>query len=488
VSRPGPDQPRVRANDWRTLAPAELGQWAPDLSVTVVVPAHDPVHLDRVLAALAAQTYPAHLLEVVVVDDGSTPPVSLPEVRPEHSRVERLSTGWGRAAACQVGVDRSEGDVLHWLDSDVVPVRHEVEAHLRWHHLVDYAVVLGRKFFAADDALDHLSPAELRRTLGEGADPVDLARGEVHHHWAEDVESETAGLADAGARAMRMHIGLTGSVSRALYEDSAGMPVDLILGEDIVLGYRLREAGAVFIPDPSARCLHLGDSGVRRAADDVNRYNKPFIMQKVPEFRGHRQQLGRSYEVPYLEVVLPTEGQTYEAVRLVVDALLAGAVPDLVVTLIGEWDRLTEDRRPVLAEDALDLRLVRAAYAAEPRVRMASAAASRSEATFRTTLPRLDQVPVGRTLARLLRRMEDDQLGAVDVLEDGRTVASVVRMAAAARARRTSSDAATHAAALGEVYPTLRVSVEEAGFVRAGEVPPVRQLRGLVPTWGVTET
>jgi glycosyltransferase involved in cell wall biosynthesis len=488
VTRPGPDQPRVRANDWRTLAPAELGHWAPDLSVTVVVPAHDPVHLDRVLAALAAQTYPSHLLEVVVVDDGSTPPVALPELRPEHSRVERLSTGWGRAAACQLGVDRSEGDVLHWLDADVVPVRHEVEAHLRWHHLVDYAVVLGRKFFAADDALDHLSPAELRRALGSGADPVELVQAAVHSHWAEKVEAETAGLADAGARAMRMHIGLTGSVSRALYEDSAGMPVDLILGEDIVLGYRLREAGAVFIPDPHARCLHLGESGVRRAADEVNRYNKPFIMQKVPEFRGHRQQLGRSYEVPYLEVVLPAAGQTYEEVRLVADTLLAGAVPDLVVTLTAAWDRLTEDRRPVLSDDGLELRLVRAAYAGEPRVRTAIAPASRGEATFRITLPGLDRVPVGRALARLLRRMEEDHLGVVDVVDDGRTVASVVRTAAAARARRTGSDAATRAAALGEVYPTLRVTAEEAGFVRAVAVPPVKQVRGLVPTWGVIET
>ncbi|WP_182481184.1 glycosyltransferase family 2 protein [Nocardioides immobilis] len=481
MTRPGPDQPRVRANDWRTLAPAELGRWVPDLSVTVVVPAHDPVHLDRVLAALAAQTYPAHLLEVVVVDDGSTPPVSLPEVRPEHSRVELLSTGWGRAAACQLGVDRSEGDVLHWLDSDVVPVRHEVEAHLRWHHLVDYAVILGRKFFAADNALDHLSPAELRRTIADGADPVELARGEVHHHWAEDVESETAGLAEAGARAMRMHVGMSGSVSRALYEDSAGMPVDLVLGEDIVLGYRLREAGAVFIPDPDARCLHLGESGVRRAADDVNRYNKPFIMQKVPEFRGHRHQLGRSYEVPYLEVVLPVTGQTYESVRLVVDAFLAGAVPDLVVTLTAEWGRLTEDRRLVLSDDDLELRLVRAAYTAEPRVRMPIAPASRSEATFRITLPRVERVPVGRALPRLLRTMEEDQFGVVEVVDDGRTVASVVRTAAEARARRTSADAATRAAALDEVYPTLRVTAEEAGFVPPDDVPPVKQVRGLAP-------
>ena len=47
--------------------------------VTVVVPAYNShITLPHVLAGLASQTYPAHLMEVVVSDDGSTPPVVLP--------------------------------------------------------------------------------------------------------------------------------------------------------------------------------------------------------------------------------------------------------------------------------------------------------------------------------------------------------------------------------------------------------------------------
>ena len=63
-------QPVVRHNDWGSLTPATLGDWEPTLSVTVVVPTFNYQHtLPYVLAGLAAQSYPSHLLEVLVVDD-----------------------------------------------------------------------------------------------------------------------------------------------------------------------------------------------------------------------------------------------------------------------------------------------------------------------------------------------------------------------------------------------------------------------------------
>ena len=145
------DQPRVRRNDWGTLTVPPLGGWEPTLSVSVVIPAYRAERLlPSVLAGLAAQSYPAHLLEVVVVDDdpaGPAGPLVLPEVRPERTRVVPVESGWGRANACHTGALASDGDVLHWLDSDMLVEREQVEAQLRWHHLVDHAVVLGHKWF-----------------------------------------------------------------------------------------------------------------------------------------------------------------------------------------------------------------------------------------------------------------------------------------------------------------------------------------------------
>lgn len=472
---PGPGQPLVRANDWTALDVPPLGAWEPTVSVSVVIPAHNPVHLSKVLAGLAAQSYPAHLLEVVIVDDGSDPPVALPEIRPENTRILTTSKGWGRAATCQHGAHHSDGDVIHWLDADMVCDRLEVEAQLRWHHVIDYAVVLGDKLFTDADALDHLDPTELRSALSAGTPAATLARADVvSSEWIEQIYAVTRRLADAGPRAMRVHTGASASVGRALFHDSGGMPVDLVLGEDIVLGYRLREAGAVFIPAHEARCLHLGTTAVMRDQRAVNRYNRPFVADKVPEFRAHRTQIPRSYEVPYAEVVLPVDDADHEDVRATVDHLLGGSLPDLVVTLTAPWSSLAAKRRSTLSDPALDLRLTRASYAGEPRVRLRDAVAPCSDATFRLSLPGVEYFPVGRALEKLLAGCEEAHLDAVEISLPGQLPARVVRSAGAARAARCGAPTA----AAGTRY-----DASDVGFVHVSSATKIKSMRGPAP-WG----
>ena len=129
-------QPRVRRNDWGTLVVPALGSWEPTLSVTVVIPAYRAeLLLATVLAGLAAQTYPSHLLEIVVVDDGprdgSGPGLDLPETRPEHTRIVPVEEGWGRANACHTGARAADGDVIHWLDADMLVEREHVSVRPR---------------------------------------------------------------------------------------------------------------------------------------------------------------------------------------------------------------------------------------------------------------------------------------------------------------------------------------------------------------------
>lgn len=482
------EQPRVSANDWRVLNPPTLGAWEPTLSVTVVIPTYDAAALPWVLAGLAAQSYPEHLLEVVVVDDSENGTLELPELRPARTRVVANRHGWGPAGARQSGADVAEGDVVHWLDADMVVEHREVEAQLRWHHLIDYAVVLGHKSFADADALAGIDPRALKKLIADGASVDDLAGQAVEPHtWIEEILAETASLADAGPRAMRVHAGASASVARSLLRDSGEMPLDVTRGEDIVLGYRLREAGAVFIPDPQAHSLHLGASAVMRGAHAINRYANAFLMQHVPEFRGHRAQVHRSYAVPYVEVVAHIDGASYEEVRALVDSQLVGSVPDLVVTLVADWTSLNDGRRATLADPHVELRMIRAAYAAEPRVRLSTALADRSDATFRVILPDVTAFPVERSLAKLLRRMELDHLGCVDVDMPVAGTARVLRTAAHARALRTTTSRSGYEQALTDVYPRERVTAADVGFACAEDAPAINKIRGLV-RWGVRET
>ena len=206
------------------------------------------------------------------------------------------------------------------------------------------------------------------------AERRELFPGQEHepHQWVEDYWAKTDDLRTAGPRAQRFHIGMTGSVTKALYVDSRGFDRTLRLGEDMELGHALAQAGGVFVVDREARSWHLGRSQVLRRAEQVNRYNDPYLADLVPTMRPKRNRNGRAYQVPYLEVVLDA-GPADETIRLV-DSLLDGDVPDLRVrrrrtVVVGARRPRPAGRRPGAGDAAGAPHLSPRAAGAAGRVR-----------------------------------------------------------------------------------------------------------------------
>lgn len=464
-------QPRVRRNEWHHLTVPPLGSGEPTLSVSVVIPAWNARRLlPTVLAALAAQSYPPHLLEVVVADDGPEP-LQLPEVRPERTRIVPVRDGWGRANACSAGAAAADGEILHWLDADMLVEAEHVEAQLRWHHLSDHAVVLGHKWFVDPGPVLGLSPAEIRDGVAAGrVERWFEGREREGHDWVEAAYQRTDDLRYAGWRALRTHVGATASVARGLYDDAGGMDTSLRLGEDISLGYRLAEAGAFFVPDREARSWHLGRSTVMSRQQEVNGYNDPFHADTVPDLRPKRHP-GRHYAVPYLEVVLDVREPRrhgphgHDRVTRVVDAVLASTLSDLVVTLLDNWSALDEDRRPPLDDPMLSSRLLRAGYRSDQRVRLVeSLPAGRSDAMLRLVLPSADWAPRSRTLLDLTQHLERTHDGLRSVLLPDGSVARLERTAAFARARRVARPGEDIDDVVEEVAGTAWLDAGDLGF------------------------
>ena len=431
----------VRGNDWSVLTPAPLESWTPTRCTTVVVPAYScQATLDLTLASLAAQTHASSLLEVVVVDDGSTPPLRLPELRPEHTRLVRApATGWGRAHACHTGALVAEGEVLHWLDADMVVFAEHVAAQARWHDLADHVVTLGYKRFVEPV---HMTPRQVHDAVaaGRAGELYDIASS-APHDWVEKVIDDTDGLRSAGALAFRVHVGATGTVSRDLYLACGGMDTSLKLGEDSELGYRLAQAGAVFVPEPEARSWHLGPSTVMRTVTTVSRYNTPFITDRmpVPRFR-RRNETGRLWSVPLVDVVVDVGGADYEAVKATVDSVLASTVPDLTVSLLHEWASLDDARRSPLRDPDLDRRLVAATYAGDPRVRLVERPPPTSfPAPYRLRLP-VGWLLGKATLEQLLKDCDERRLAlslaALPGISPDEAVLRLERTASVSRALR----------------------------------------------------
>lgn len=468
-------QPRVRRNEWGTLEVPALGAWQPRLSVSVVVPAWRAERLlPTVLAGLAAQTYPAHLLEVVVANDGPAD-LALPEVRPERTRVVRVEQGWGRANACHTGALASDGEVLHWLDADMLVEREHVEAQLRWHHVLDHAVALGHKWFVDPDPVLAMGPAAVREAVAAGTLAAcfeGLPR--EGHDWVEAVHRRTDDLRAAGPRALRTHVGATGSLRRSLYDESGGMDCSLVLGEDIDLGHRLAECGAVFVPDLQARSWHLGRSHVMQQREQINAHNDPYLADRVPDLRPKRRP-GRQYAVPYLEVVLDTDGRAHDAVIATIDSVLASTVDDLVVTLLGDWSTLTDDRRSPLADPLLDQRLVRASYLHDPRVRLLEQLPpGRCPAMFRLTLPDAGWAPGPKALSSLLMHLERTHHGLCEVVPPAGTPIRLERTAAVQRASKVARSGEDLDDVVGDLFGRWAVPAQEAGFEPSATIPRPR--------------
>ncbi|KOX18362.1 hypothetical protein ADL05_07225 [Nocardiopsis sp. NRRL B-16309] len=472
----------IRRNDYSVLDPPPLGGWDPVLGVSVVVPAYGGQEkLDLVLASLAAQSYPAELMEVVVVDDGSDPPLVLPPIRPEHTRlVVASSRGWGPGHAVREGVAATEAPVVLRLDADMVVGREHVEAQMRWHHLADYLAVMGG-FAVTDVPPATLDPEVVRDRVGRGEAAALLGPGTAGLEWITDLLADTDDLRSAGHRAWEVFTGATASLRRELFEEAAGEAPDPVLGEDSVLGYRLAQRGAVFVPERSAACWHLGTPTTDRRGAEAARFARPFTENRVPRKYTRRRAPGRTWEVPFVDVVVDTTGRRFDDVAETVDGLLSGDTLDIRIRLVGEWSRVTPGRHAVLDDPAADVRLVHECYRSEPRVEFAAAAPDPDpDVPFRLLVSPGARPRPGAVRA-LTGAAERQGAGLVRVRGTHARRAEALRLertAAFARARHLGAEAMERDAVVAAVWGVLVMERDEV-LCRAGSdgaVPP--------PDWG----
>ena len=120
-----------------------------EVKVSVIVPTWNrPEPLRKALEGLAAQN-DAPPFEVLVIENGSTVTDSLGPVFPRFRFLRRVERGV--CAARNMGLREARGELLIFLDDDVVPIPQFVAVHVAAHHGSAGRVVIGHTEFIPDE-------------------------------------------------------------------------------------------------------------------------------------------------------------------------------------------------------------------------------------------------------------------------------------------------------------------------------------------------
>ena len=399
-----------------------------------------PGALALTLAGLEGQDWPRALLEVVVVDDGSEPPLELPALPVsaalEVKLVRQARRGFGLARARNAGARAAAHPILVFLDGDVIAEAGLLAAHARWHHAVSDALTLGFCAYVSAAGIDAGAVRHRPGTLGEL-----FADRPFDRPWQERHMARTGDLTSGHDDLFRAVTGHNLGISRAFFEAVGGFDESFARygGEDTEFGYRVQMRGGLLAPERGAFAWHQGrfaEGRSDKARDQALQGAKLAGLIADPGFRGAGP--GRVHPVPRHVVTVEAGDAPAACLAGTVEALLGDRAGDLVVRIAAPEGR-SEDAFASLA----------ARFGGEPRVRVASASPAARPASGPAWGASLDAFPVSPFHVALpagaafrpglldaLRRALGDAAMAAVLLADGSRV-SIARAPALHRARRT---------------------------------------------------
>tara|TARA_Y100000590_G_scaffold294177_1_gene331470 strand:+ start:681 stop:3584 length:2904 start_codon:yes stop_codon:yes gene_type:complete len=322
----------VHGNDWRILQPPEIGEENNFVDhVTVILPCYmGQQELALTFAGLSLQTYPHHLLEVVVVDDGSDPPIKLPSELPfETSIVAQQRDGFGLARARNLGAEKAKDGILIFLDCDMIPEPQLVEAHARWHHVNDFSLTLG---FRSHADFSDISTEDL--TNLNGPESCVTGRKVTVPQWIEFHMGRTKNLTSDDSDLFRIATGGNLGVRKSFFESVGGFDGDFKQwgGEDIEFGFRAFNSGGVLIPERSAKAWHQGEGASPDANEEASlEQQRNRLSHLIPERTFRNSSPGRSFERPMLTVTIDADQQNLQEVSSQIDSVLSSTFHDLLV-------------------------------------------------------------------------------------------------------------------------------------------------------------
>jgi glycosyltransferase involved in cell wall biosynthesis len=227
--------------------------------------------LKKTLLSLEKQTLSSDRFEVVVVDDGSSDGTYnfLQNYKGVLNLISiRHTCNLGRGAARNTGIRKAEGEIILFVDDDVIPSKNLLNIHLRYHKREECICIGNIVYDKASSLMRYLS-----------------TRG-VHKKQLIDFTC----FATANV-----------SLKKSDLLEVGGFNETLRIGEDIELGYKLSRKKFLYAPDAQVYHSHTVDiEKVLGDAYTLGKYSIPLFIKKDPIFK-------KIFKVYLIEPVKPGE-------------------------------------------------------------------------------------------------------------------------------------------------------------------------------------
>ncbi|BAZ43788.1 glucosyltransferase [Chondrocystis sp. NIES-4102] len=340
------------------------------LAVSLIIPTYNRKQvLAKTLAAIAHQTYPQNLIEVIVADDGSTDGVE--EVIRKYEKhielihVRQADRGYRLSAVRNLGIRAAKHDCLIVLDCDMLPDPNFVEAYMKYLHVSEEVALIGhRRFVCTDEITDD----QILANINVAIDLPDISTSneiwsnsnqEPTKDWRLKIYEQTDYLKEE-RYPFRAFVGATVAYSRKLVERVGYYDEDFQHWgeEDKEYGYRIYNAGYYFIPVLEAVGLHQEPPG---GANENDRQGGKEITTKILEDKCpagwyRKYEVNRVYQIPKVSIYIPSYNNG-KFITECVDSVLNQTFTDLEVCICD--DGSTDNTLEILEQN----------YANHPRVR-----------------------------------------------------------------------------------------------------------------------
>ena len=359
VARPLPPIQGL-ANDYsHLLSKIDNSPAAQEIKVSVVILTYNRIEpLRRTLAGLSRQTYPKHLMEVIVTDDGSSQETM--KVVREFDKQLNIRYSWHKdvgftaAAARNNGVRIARNDLVILLDVDMFPSKCLIENYAKWWRTLDSTILIGpRKYIdmSKTDVAEILNDDYLEDRFTEIVTNNNVAgkiQGTHSVDWRLEIFERTQNLR---TEPVPFRTFASGNVafSKRNFDAVGGFDERFVSWgfEDTELGYRFFNYGKYIVPVMDALAFHQEPEGGENETDrSAGKELSGELFSTICPYYRHLSKIKKDFhEVPRVSIYIPA----YNCADTICDAIhsaLNQTYTDLEVCICD--DGSTDDTPKIL--------------------------------------------------------------------------------------------------------------------------------------------